>query len=113
MYLGRDEDAGPPGRKLTDDPGLLPLLLKPLQGSGRGSSTYYQDESYAHVKGPEHLLLIHSPPLLDLAEDPRHPPGPLMDDGTQSLGQHARDVVVEASARDVNHGMEYNAISQS
>ena len=56
------------------------------------------------VEGVVHVALRDVARRLDLAEDGRHGVGGLLDAGRDARRQRARDVFVEAAARDVADG---------
>ena len=62
-----------------------------------------QHEADAHVEDAVHLVVVDLALALDEVEDRRDGPRGAVDLGRDGLGEHARDVVLEAAAGDVGH----------
>src|SRR6185312_12016397 len=64
-----------------------------------------QHHTDAHVERAHHVVLRHVADLLHVAEDGKNGPGAHLDDGGRSFRQYARQIVRDAAARDVRHGV--------
>src|SRR5262245_39904694 len=80
---------------------LLDQALHPLELLSRN----HQHHAYTHIEGPHHVVVRDIADLLHMVEYRQHRPGTCLHNGRGAFGQHAGQIVRNAAAGDVGHGI--------
>ena len=97
---------------LADHIGILSVGLEDLNGLVHLSSRHHNAHANAHVEGVVHIPLADVAGLGDGIEDGQHLDGSLIDLGAQTIGDGARNVLVEAATGDVADALDLDLLVQ-